>query len=617
MSTAWFSWQVSRRAAAAQAVLALAFLVLGAAFFKAQVVDHQRFATESASNRLRAIPLPAPRGEILDRNGLLIAENVPGFTIRLLASREDSLRAVLARLDALIPWDTVDVEDIIARWEGAQYQPVLVYGSGDPAVVATLEEHRAALPGLVIQAEPRRRYPAGPGVAHLTGYVGEVNQADLDKQRFPGARAGELVGKIGLEHRYDSLLRGRTGIRYVEVTARGHTVRDQVSTMLRPVAGTTIRTTIDLPLQQFIDSMWRADLPDKRGAMLAMTPDGQILAYYAWPAFDPNDFIGGITAANYRALTSDPARPLYDRVVRGKYPPASPFKLAIAAMGLKRGLVTMGTRMPVPCTGGYQFGSRRFKCWKRDGGHGSLDLTGAIATSCDVYFYQLGLKLGREAIFEDGRAYGIDVPTGIDVDNEGDPTFPVQVKDYINSKGVSFWSGGEVLNLSIGQGMNAQTLVSMTALYAAMAGDGIRRAPYIVRRPLGTPQFNLGLTPEQLQGLRQAMSDVVVRGTAAASGGSELEVAGKTGTGQVTGQKDIGWFIAFAPLSVPKIVVAIAVEEGEHGSTVAPYVVKAIRRYLVGPDTTAVQRPVQINITEDLTADSTTAAATDSTGGIR
>ncbi len=602
MST-FASWQVAQRAAAAQWVLVLAFLVLGGGFFRAQVLESAQYRLTSANNRLRAIPLPAARGEIVDRNGLLIAENYPGYSIRLLASREDSLRAVVARLDSLVPTHAIDIDAVIERWRSVRYEPALVFGSSDFQVVATLEERRGLLPGLVVQAEPRRRYPLGAAVGHLVGYVSEVSPSELaNTAKFPGARMGDIVGKLGLEVEYDSLLRGRNGMRFVEVTARGYTVREQGITLAeRPVIGQTIRTTIDLPLQQFVDSMWHADLPGKRGALLAMRPNGEILAYYSAPAFDPNDWVGGISVVNFRALNEDPDKPLINRVIYGRYPPASPFKLATAAMGLKRGLITASSRMPVPCTGGFQFGNRRFRCWKRDGGHGSLDLTGAVATSCDVYFYQLGLLLGEQAIFEEGTAFGFNERSGIDLDTDMEqrPIFPSSLKSYVNSRGVNWWSRGEILNLSIGQGNNAQTLVNMTTFYAALAGDGIKRAPYLMRPRPGATEHDLGLTPAQLQVLRDAMSAVVNVGTAGRSGGRDIRMAGKTGTGQVTGQEDIAWFLGFAPVEAPEIIVGLLVEEGLHGSWVAPQVARTIRRWLLGPDTAAVRAPLDLPITEE------------------
>ena len=581
------SHELERRAGRAAGLLALAFLVLAGAFFRAQVVNHEQFRLASNSNHLRGISLEASRGTIFDRNNQPIAVNIPGYSVKVLAFDSLTLRTVLTRLAALLPEDSIDIEPVIRRWKNARYEPAMVFASGETRTVAILEEHRAALPGLLIQAEPRRRYPDSTAVAHLVGYVGQVSQAELDAKKFATAKSGDIVGKMGLEVEYDSILRGQSGLRYVEVTAKGRLVREQSGGgAIAPVAGRDMRTTIDLGLQRFIDSMWRADLSDKRGAMVAMTPTGEVLAYYSHPDFDPNAFIGRVDPVMYRALAENPDKPLYNRVIQGYYPPASPFKLAIAAVALKRGLVTMDSRMPDACTGSFTFGSRTWKCWKKEG-HGSLTLSQAIATSCDVYFYQLGLMIGADTLIKELNAMGFGSPSGIDLPNEVTPLFPASVKSYVNKRGVSTWNGGEVLNLSIGQGANAQTLINMVSFYAALAGDGIKRTPFITPGRIQGPTHDLHLSPEQLGGLRKAMLAVVASGTATAgllseSGVRELEMAGKTGSGQVAGQQDIAWFMSFAPASNPKIIVGIQVEEGLHGGAVAKYAFRAIAKYLTG-----------------------------------
>jgi penicillin-binding protein 2 len=606
------SWRVARRAVVIQCVFVLAFAVLGAAFFKAQVLDHDLYRSESARTHLRPIPLEAPRGDILDRTGASIAYNVPGYSIKLLASSEDSLRAVVARLDALIANDTIDVDAVVRRWDAARYQPALVYASGRYDLVATLEEHRAVLPGLVIQREPRRRYPDSSAVAHIVGYVGEVSSAELDNNTFPDARPGEIVGKQGLEVEYDSVLRGRRGIRFVDVAANGRTISNQPEAgSLAPVAGTTIHTTIDLNLQRFIDSMWRTDLPNRRGAMVAMTPQGEILAYYSHPTFNPNDFIGGIDRDRWAALNGDPDQPLYNRVIQAAYPPASPFKLAMAAMALRRGLVDMDTKMRVPCTGSYQYGNRVWRCWNPRG-HGLLTLRQAIASSCDVYFYQLGQMLGPDSILADAADLGFAQRSGIDLAGERKGVLLGSVKRYVDARGASTWGNGETLNLSIGQGHHTETLINMVAFYSALAGDGVKRAPHIIQGRPSKVTRDLKLTAEQRADLRLAMIDVVKSGTATGDlarevGLKQFQVAGKTGSAQVTGQRDMGWFIGFAPADDPKIVVGIAVEEGIHGALVARYPVRAIVHYLTGK---AVKADVR-TVTEDTSHTSTDSAGPD------
>ncbi len=582
------SWEVARRAAASQWIVLGAFCALGGAFFKAQIVDNESNRRSSDKNHLRNVSLEPPRGDILDRHDSVIAGNYTGYSIRLLATSVDSLRAVLGRLDALVPGDTVDAETIVRRWQAARYQPALVYASASFSAVSTLEEHRVSIPGLVIQREPRRRYPDSNAVAHLVGYVGEVGPDALQRNLFPGAQSGEIVGKQGLELEYDSLLRGHRGIRFVEVDVKQRMIRDAPSTAsLPPTAGKIVRTTIDLNLQRFVDSMWRAEpyLTNKRGAIVAMTPDGQILAYASFPSYNPNDFIGRIDQDTWDAVNNDPNKPLINRVIRAAYPPASPFKLAIAAMALRRGY-TMDSRMRDPCTGSYQYGNRQYKCWQAKG-HGLLTLREAIAKSCDVFFYQLGQQLGADSILAAAHDLGFGERSGVDLDNEHAGTLLSSAKAYVNSKGVSTWGNGEVLNLAIGQGHHTETLMNMVSFYAALAGDGIKRTPRIIqgRAPIQTHDFKL--TPNQLKDLRLAMEDVVNQGTATGNlagevGLKEYHIAGKTGSAQVTGQEQMGWFIAFAPADAPKIVVGIAVEEGIHGALVAKYPVRTIVRFLTG-----------------------------------
>jgi len=586
------SYRVRERAEIARMVLLGAFLVLAGAFFRTQVIQHDKFQLKAETNRLRPIPLTPPRGTILDRNGKVIAENVPGYSVKLLAQSTDSLRAVLERVRRYVPLDTAQIGDIIERYRQARYQPALVFGDASFDIIARLEEHRAALPGLVIQAEPKRLYPAGKSVAHLVGYVSEVTEADLTADRYPGAVLGSLVGKAGLERQYDDTLRGNEGIRYIEVNARGRLVREGAASALPPTPGKSIVTTVDLDLQRFVDSIWPAKF---RGAMVAMTPKGEIRALYSAPNYDPNHFVGGISSAEWRKLNNDPARPLLNRVIQARYPPASPFKLAIAAMALKRSLIRLSTHMPEPCRGGLRLGNRVFRCWKREG-HGSLDLTGAVAASCDVYFYQLGLRLGLDAIIQDGVLMGFRDKSGIDLENELSPIYPSSQAYFDKLYGPRHWSPpGTTLNFSIGQGENTQTLINMMRFYQGLAGNGEAVTPYIVK-PTSNRKRSLGMTQKELDGLRHSLIAVVERGTAAANRRADLAVAGKTGTAQNPHGEDHGWFIGFAPADKPELIVGGIMEFAEHGTTVAPYVVQTLRRYILGPEATG---PVKLGILQD------------------
>lgn len=605
------SYRRAGRAAVARWFFVAIFVVLTVAFFRTQIVQHERYRLRAEKNRLRIVPLVAPRGIIYDRHGEILAENVPGYAIKLLAPSADSLLAVLGRFRAVVPVDSADIEAILARYRQAPFQPVVVIGAGDFETVSRLEEHRAVLPGLVIQSEPRRYYPDGRAVAHLMGYVGEVSERDLETDRFPGAQLGTVVGRAGLEKEYDAELRGQPGVHYVEVNARGRLVREEdVAPTLAPIPGKAIHTTIDLALQRYIDSLWRTALPEVRGSMVALTPGGEVLALYSSPGYDPNAFVGGISTAEWRALNEDPARPLLDRAIQTRYPPASPFKLAVAAMALKRGIATFSTRMPEPCRGGLQVGNRYFRCWQPEG-HGSLDLEGAIAKSCDVYFYQLGLRIGLDAILSDGVLMGFRDRSGIDLENEIAPIYPSNAAYFDRKYGPRGWSKwGATLNFSIGQGENTQNVINMTRFYAALASGGDAPVPYIVRRRSDQVR-DLGLDEAQLAGLRNAMIAVVERGTAAASRSLDVQMAGKTGTAQNSHGEDHGWYVGFAPAARPEIIVGSIMEFAEHGSSVAPYVNRVIHRYVVGPGTSdaplvvrlpADSAPRAVQIVPDTTA---------------
>jgi penicillin-binding protein 2 len=589
--------RLRERSGQARWILAIAFLVLAGAFFRTQILQFDRYRLRAENNRLRPVPLQPARGTVYDRNGKVIAETVPGFSVALLAQSIDSLRQVLGRFQQVVPLDSFQIEMAVNRYLQARYQPAQVLGNATREQVAKLEEHRYILPGLVVQSEPRRMYPRGTAVAHLVGYVGEVNPGDLEADRFQGARLGTVVGRSGLEQEYDDTLRGSSGMRYIEVDARGRLVREQgAAPPLPSVAGRNLHTTIDLDLQFYVDSIWPKG---QSGALVAMTPKGEIRALYSTPAYDPNDFIGGISATEWRRLNGDPTLPLLNRALQVKYPPGSPFKLATAAMALRRGLVDLHSHMPVTCTGGLQFGNRYFKCWKK-AGHGSLDLLSAVAQSCDVYFYQLGLRVQLANMLADGVTMGFRDRTHVDLVNEATPTWPANTDYYDERYGSRGWSNAVSLNLAIGQGENTQTLINMVRFYAALASEtGKAPTPYLVRRDT-TEGFDLGLSRDQLNGLRTALVAVVEKGTAARSKAQEFKVAGKTGTAQNPHGKDHGWFIAFAPAENPEIIVGAIFEFGGHGSGVAPYVVRAIRRYILGPDSTEATRvPRRLNLPGD------------------
>src|SRR5438445_10690476 len=559
------------------------WIVLGImvmSFFRTQILGHGKYQLQSETNRLRPIPLPAPRGVIYDRNGHVMAENVPGYTVSLLPGPEANRRSTLARIASIANIDSAVIERVLQRARRAPYQAALVLGDAPFNVVSAREERRVAIPGLLIQAEPKRSYPDS-AVAQLVGYVAEVTEAERTS-KFAKVRLGGLVGKDGLELQYDSALRGDEGLRFVEVNARGQMVREAAAAAnLNPVPGTDLHTTIDLDLQQYIARMFP---PGQRGAVMALNPNtGEVLALYSAPTFNPNAFVSGISPAYWRTLSESPTRPLLDRSIKTRYPPGSTWKLAIAAMALKRGIVGPRSHMPIPCRGGLQYGNRFFRCWNAHG-HGDLTLTEAIAQSCDVYFYQLGIKLGVSSLLEDANAWGFRGRTGIDLPGELPSEFPTGPEYYDRIYGPRRWTSAVALTLAVGQGENAQTLVQMVRLYQQLASDGNMRTPFVVRpaagRAASAEHVSLDLSADQLATLRRAMIAVVEQGTARGSRLASLSIAGKTGTAQNPHGPNHGWFIGFAPPDKPEIVVGAIVEFAREGPYVAPLVSRTIAHYL-------------------------------------
>ncbi len=573
---------VARRAEVARRMIWGILGLMAIAFFRVQIVGTSRYKLQSEENRLRPIPIPSARGLVTDRHGVVLAENVPGYSVGLIAASSDSLRAQLRRINRLLKLDTTSFEAIVRRFRKRPYEPVVVMKDAPFELVSSLEEQRMVLPGLVIQAEPKRRYPFGAITAHVLGYVDQVKEDELSSPKFAGVRGGTLVGRSGLERQYDDQLRGEDGVRYVEVTALGRMVpAGGVVNPTPPKQGTTLKASIDLDLQQYVASQFPAN---RRGAVMAMDPqNGEILAMYSSPSYDPNLFIGGADPQVLNALFRSEAFPMMNRAIQGRYPPASPWKLVMAAMAMKRGVVDLNTKMPTPCTGGFQYYNRYFHCWKAEG-HGDVTLAQAIAVSCDVYFYQLGLKLGLANVLQDGVQFGFTQRSGVDLPSEGWPTFPEAPAYYDRLYGRRQWTPGVVLNLAIGQGENAQTLANMMRFYSMLANQaGVAPTPKLVANTSGAVR-SVGVSDSTLADLRKALLMVVEGGTASGSRIAGLRIAGKTGTAQNSHPNglDHGWFIGFAPVDSPRVVVGSIIEFAEHGTAVAPMVTRIIRHYLLG-----------------------------------
>jgi len=574
---------VARRARASSLVLFAGFFVLTGVFFKTQVIQNKQYVMQSEENRLRPIPLPAPRGIIYDRNGEVIAENLPAYAVSITAPNEDSLRSALNQLAGTLQLERYHINAAIRRYRRAPTRPTVVLNDASIDIVSVLEEHRLDFPRLIIQSVPKRYYPDGPAVASFVGYTSEISETELNRPEFAGYKPGQQIGKGGLEKYYESRLHGREGVRFDEVDARGRPVRGEGPRPdLDPIGAPPFQTNIDMDLQKFVVGIFADSL---QGGAIAMEPrTGEVLALYSAPTFDPNKFTGGIPVAYYKELLEDERRPLVNKAIQGRYPPGSIFKPATAIIGLQKGLVGLKERMPVPCSGGYQYGNRYFRCWDKRG-HGSLDLMGALTHSCDVYFYQLGLKIGLSRMIAGGIDLTFRERSGIDLPEENRALWPYAIQ-YYNERFGRNWSNAEVLNLAIGQGSNSQTLVNMAKFYTAIATDGRFAKPEIAK---GAPQRQQIYRISQVEDatIKGALKAVLeAGGTAAGSRVEGLILAGKTGTAQnAAGEdKDHGWFVGYAPADNPKVLVAVLLEFGEHGSRAARIASKIISHYLkVGP----------------------------------
>ncbi|HYJ78688.1 MAG TPA: penicillin-binding protein 2 [Longimicrobiaceae bacterium] len=558
-----------RRALQVAAAIGLTLGTLGAAFFRTQIVRNTEFSLRAEDNRFRVQPVPAPRGAVLDRNGRVVAETVVGYSLSVEPGPPDSVRSRLEPVAEVVGLDAAGVDALVEWSLRHRDEPVPVTQNLSFEQVSWLEERRVA--GLRLEAHPVRHYPAGAAVAHLVGYVAEISDRELGTERWAGYRSGQHIGKDGVERQFERVLGGRLGARYVEVDARGQLVRRVGGDYQdAPQAGSDVRLTLDLDLQRYAHQIWPAGM---RGAVVAMVPStGEVLALYSAPTYDPNLLVGGIPRTVWASLTGNADRPLLNRATRGTYPPGSTWKLATALVGLEQGAVTPTEVMPIACTGGMSFAGRYSRCWQREG-HGPQDLVRAIANSCNVYFYQLGIKLGLDVLGREGTRLGFSRRTGIDLPQERSGTFPTGRDWYVGRFG---WkpTPSEVMSLAIGQGPNDQTPLRMAQFFSALAGDGTARTPHLRAGVQAPVETDLRVSRQTLEVVREGMARVIEEGgTAHAVELVRWKLSGKTGTSQNSADptRPHAWFTGFAGPrdGLPEIVVAVIVEFGESGSASA------------------------------------------------
>ncbi len=552
------------------------------AFFQIQIVDHADYARRSTSNQVRTIPVTAPRGILYDRDGEVIAENIPAYSASLMPPTEEALVQSMRRLAPILHLEDSVVEELQRQHRLAPGQPILLDGDLDYRTLSLLEELRSQIPGLLLQPKPRRHYPAGAATAHLTGYMAQIGEAELAAQREHGYAAGDLIGTTGIERWYEARLRGRKGAEYMEVDAMGRRVGPwSVRPFDAPAVGHDLQLTVDLDLQRRAHEIFPEG---KRGAIVALDPrNGDVLLLYSHPTFDPNIFSGRMSREDWAQLIGDPGKPLIDRAISARYAPGSVFKLATAAMAMTLGVMGEDEYMDVPCRGGYQFGSRWFGCHAV---HGWATLRDAIVTSCDTYFYQVGLRLGLDEIARLGTAWQFDEKTGIDLPNERDNLFPASAAWYDERYGPGRWGSGVVLNLAIGQGEIAVTPLKMAQFVSAVLNGGELLRPRLVRTDAPPERLTqLPLSRDQFRILQTSLVGVVNdwRGTAyqrAHYAPMRYVIGGKSGTTEHAGGEPHGWFVAAGPMDNPEIVVAVLVEEGGSGSAQSPIAIDLIQTYL-------------------------------------
>ncbi len=597
-----------RRLGFTAAVALILFLVLLGRSFWLQVIQYDHFHALAENNRIALVPAPPPRGSIYDREGVVLAQNYSAYTLEITPSETGGLKKTLdalAKVVKITPLDLRRFNKLLA--ESKSFESVPIRTRLTEEEVARFAVNRYRFPGVEVRARLFRQYPFGETFSHVVGYIGRINQKDLNRLdesgQGPNYRGSDHIGKAGIEARYEYWLHGKTGIEKVENDSSGRAVR----TLSRqpPVAGYGIQLNIDAKLQQVAEQVFG----DYKGALVALDPrDGSVLAMISRPGFDPNLFVDGIDVASWKELNDSPDRPLINRALRGLYPPGSTIKPFMALAGLELGVRRPDETIVDPGYYTLPGSSHRYRDWKW-GGHGLVDLQKSIIVSCDTYYYGLAHLMGINNMYRFLSQFGFGHKTGIDLDGElqGLLPNPAWKMKHLHQP----WWPGETVIAGIGQGYTLVTPLQLAVATMGIANGGVIYRPRLLRdwidpitgeKRYALPQVEhrIALDPRYVKLVREAMVDVTrPGGTAARAGaGAAYSFAGKTGTAQVVGIKrgagrnerklakkyrDHALFIGFAPADDPKIVVAVLVENGGHGgSTAAPIARKVFDYWLLG-----------------------------------
>ncbi len=586
------------RLTAVQYIILVIFLILAYGLWRLQVVQSDFYASLAEKNRVRNVPILAPRGKILDREGRMIVDNYPSFTALLL---RDSTRDLMADSDLIAHGLHIDPDEMRERIRKfasmPQYQPIYLKDDITPDELAFIESHKNELPELETIMAHRRLYPRNGFMAHLIGYVGEVSEQMLNQPRWEFNNPGDVVGQSGVELQYNDILMGKNGFRRAIVNSKGKEVGRLDETPAAP--GKQLKLTVDLDLQIAAEQA----LEGKNGAVVAMDPrNGEILAMVSRPTFDPNDFAVHISKDEWNNLVNDENHPLLNKAIQAQLAPGSVFKIIMATAGMQEGIAE---DMHVTCNGGATFYGRYFKCWvlAEHRTHGVVDISKAIYQSCDVFFYTLAEKLGIDRIAKWATMLGLGQKTGIDLPQEVTGVMPSEEWKIRNFK--QKWYAGETISVGIGQGAVATTPIQLARAIGGIASGGVLYRPHVAfpeQLPPGNivpiakdnGEVKVEIDPKSWEIITDAMANVVSPlGTANSAHLQGIDFAGKTGSAQTisnalkakiangkTKFKDNGWFVGVEPRRNPEIVVCALLEEGEHGYLAARVASQVIKAYV-------------------------------------
>uniref|UniRef100_UPI004057B1C2 penicillin-binding protein 2 n=1 Tax=Candidatus Electronema sp. TaxID=2698783 RepID=UPI004057B1C2 len=586
-----------RRAMRSSAVLLFFFAVIVARLWHLQIQQGEEYVRLAQNNRVRSLDIAAPRGNIIDRKGREIVTNRPAFNVVWIREGNRIDEELIKKAAVILELDITELLGRIRKMAGTPgHIPVRLAENLTWDKVALIENNRMELPGIKIEVVSQRVYHYGNLASHMIGYLGEISKEDLKAAEPDFYRPSDMIGKMGLERLRERDLRGEKGRQYMEVNALGFEQRNLKG--LEPLPGNDLQLTIDVDLQEVAERMMIES--GYAGAAVAVEVNtGRILMIASAPVLDLSKFIGGISTKNWKEMLDNPRHPLINKTVQGQYPPASTYKIVTALAALAEGIVNPDST--VFCPGSYRFGNRTYRCWKKNG-HGTVNLKSALAESCDVYFYQVGQRLGVNRIASYASHLGLGMKTGVEIEHEKSGLIPTS--DWKLKRYGKPWQDGETLSIAIGQGFNLVTPLQLTMMTAAVANGGKLYKPsiiemvrdsdgHVIEQFQVTERDHFTGQERNLRLIKDSLVEVVhgKRGTGRKAQVPGFTVAGKTGTAQVVRLKqykhlkeenipynyrDHAWFTAFAPAEKPEIAVTVLIEHGLHGGGAAAPIAQAV-----------------------------------------